>query len=209
MAAKQTPVAPAPNNKSYMRNKIILGLAALLCAGGLQAQTNPPPSLGGIASTVGGWVTSINTNYSFADVITWDGPVYANQVNVANELGGSYDLWHQVNVPNNATGTILGAAEGRFRQGGIGGVFVSEGGGGEFGWMKGDFRAAIFVDGVKLETPGHKGAWEFGVQVEKLFTANGTGAAFFISKQEHQNWPFIGGSLSVSFGTIGGLFSHF
>jgi hypothetical protein len=180
---------------------------------GAQAQTNTTPTLGGLASTITGWIGNINTNYSYADVILWDGLIYENQLNVANELGGSYDLWHSVVVPNNSTGTLFDSVEGRFRQAGIAGVFASEQGGDEFGYMKGDFRIFGYVDGVFLQNPqvfsgsSHKGAWEVGLQAEKMFSQNMAGA-IFIGMQEHQKYPLIGVNITVTFGTIGGLLKN-
>ena len=84
-----------------MKNKIkiLIGVAALVLATvTAQAQTNTPPTLQSEGSTALTWATTINTNYSFADMILWDGPLYENGVNIANELGASYDVWHSTLV---------------------------------------------------------------------------------------------------------------
>lgn len=196
-----------------MKNKIkiLIGVAALVLATvTAQAQTNTPPTLQSEGSTALTWATTINTNYSFADMILWDGPLYENGVNIANELGASYDVWHSTVVPNNSTGTLFAAPEARFRQAGIAGIFGSESGGMEFGYMKGDFRIAGYVDGVYLQNPSvfntsSRGGAEFGLQAEKLFTATGSGAAVFFGMPTYQSRPIIGASLTISFGTIGGF----
>ena len=191
--------------------KITMALAVLGLAWGAQAQ----PSLTGTNGLIGNaisWFTSINTNYSFADVVIWDGPVYVQQLNVANEAGLSYDLWHSDNTPNYAAGTVFAAIEGRFDQAGIAGAFVSEQGSLEFGYMKGDLRAFGFLGAAYFEEPqvfntSHRLALSGGVQLEKLWSADGTGAALFVEMQQHQRAPIIGANLTVSFGTIGGFFS--
>jgi len=193
--------------------KSIALAAALLCGlSTAQAQTNTPPTFTGALSTAANWVSTINTNYSWADVILWDGAVYANQINVANELGGSADLFHSVNEPNNMNGCLFDALEARARQAGIAGTFVSEQGGDELGWMKGDLRVFGFADFVYLEQPQVlnapcREAYEFGLQAEKMLSTS-TAMALFVSKQEHQKSPFIGVNFTVTFGTIGGLLKN-
>lgn len=199
--------------KTYIYKAYCIAGLLLSCLIPAEAQTNTPPTLSSEGSMALSWATTINTNYSFADMILWDGPLYENGVNVANELGASYDVWHSKVVPNNSTGTLFAAPEVRFRQAGIGGIFASESGGAEFGWMKGDFRIAGFVDGVYLQNPSvfntsSRGGAEFGLQAEKLFSATGSGAGAFFSMPTYQSRPIIGASLTLSFGTIGGFFHN-
>jgi hypothetical protein len=191
---------------------LVLIVSIIVAFTGLSARaqtTNTAPSFGGAVSTFTSWVGNINTNYSFASLILWDGPLYANNVNIANELGGSYDLWLQNSAPNNMNGTIFDSVEGRFRQAGIAGVYASGNIGDEIGWMKGDFRAFFFADGVYLAKPSvfdtnDRFAGEFGIQAEKMFSPS-TAGAIFVSMQTGQSSPFFGVNFTVTFGSIGGL----
>lgn len=92
-------------NKSYMKNKIIIGLAALLCAGGLQAQTNTPTSSNDFPQVAALWFTSIDytkswpTNeFDFSVGGLWQNNVqWANYINVQKDiknfvLDGQMDL---------------------------------------------------------------------------------------------------------------------
>lgn len=189
---------------------ILMMAAVILTAGKLQAQSLFGTN--GVITTAALWASSVNTNYSYADLVAWDGPIYQNQLNIANELGASYDLWHSVNEPNNMDGTAFVAPEGRFRQAGIAGVLASGSGGLELGYMKGDLRVLGFADFVYFNNPTllnapDRYAYEIGGQVEKMLSPN-TAAGVFVSFQEHQKYPIVGINLNVTFGTLGGLFSH-
>jgi len=202
----------------------LLATAALLAVGlAAQAQTNViQPTLGGLTSTFADWIGSYDTNLSFQDVIVWDGPVYQDGVNFGNEFGGSYDVWRQnistnnsglASVGNKLGGLMFFAVEGRFRQGGIAGSWVSMAGGMEFGWMKYDFRAGLFLDGVYLNNPeamnvAHRQTAEVGVFADKMMTKS-SAVGIFISEQIYQKSPIIGANLNVSFGNGTGLFGLF
>jgi len=208
-----------------MKMKQSIILAALLCCAGIsQAQTitNTPPTVPGLVSTFGNWVGSYDTNLSYQDIVLWDGPVYQNGVNFANELGASVDLWKQKISPNNvglaSVGNKLGgqlflAAEGRFRQASINGLNLSEAGGLEFGWTKYDFRAGVFGDCVYLNDPdkvhmNHRITGEFGVFADKkLSPASAVG--IFLSQQIGQDAKIIGANLKVSFGNGTGFLGLF
>jgi hypothetical protein len=190
----------------------------LICGPAFSQSNAPPagaPSLGDDLSSIGKWAGNINTNYHFADVLVWDGPVYLNQVNVANELGGSYDIWHSDSNPLTTNGVIFGALEGRFRQAGIAGTWVSEAGGFEFGWQKCDFRAGLFVDGVYLNQPAalgskHRESAEFGVFVDKMLSS-ASALGLFVADEPDLKYPLLGANLNISFGNgtgFLGLFKH-
>jgi len=187
-------------------------------------QTSTPPTIKGLLSTASDWISTYDTNLSYQDVIIWDGPVYQNQINIANELGGSYDFWRQkvspsntglASVGNKLGGQMFGALEARLRQAGIAGTRVSEGGGGEFGWMKYDFRVGVFADAVYLDNLAAMNlagksrlTAEFGIFADKMMTSS-SAAGIFISEQLHQKYPIIGVNLNVSFGNGTGLFGLF
>jgi hypothetical protein len=201
----------------------VVGLAILFaCGARAQTVTNTEPTVPGLISTFGNWVSTYDTNLTFDDVIIWDGPIYQNNVNIGNELGASYDVWRQkistnntslASVGNKLGGQMFLALEGRCRQASIAGNRVSESGGIEFGWMKYDFRAGLFADGVYIDHPsavgvtGHEQA-EFGLFMEKMLSkASALGA--FISEQTGQKQPIIGANLNVSFGNGTGFLGLF
>ena len=98
-------------------------------SGGLTTITNPilaeiPAAYQGTVETVLAWASSVNTNLSYGRVIGWTGPVYQNGVNIADEIGMSYDLY-----TSSATDGYFVAAEARFRNAGVLGTIVSAGGG--------------------------------------------------------------------------------
>ena len=208
-----------------MKTKLVfaaLALAAFTFTA--RAQTNAPivPTISGLTSTFSDWISSYNTNYSFQDALVWDGPVYQDQVNFGNELGGSYDFWRQnistnnsgiAGIANKLSGQCFGAIEGRFRQAGITGSWVSMAGGGEFGWQKYDFRAGVFADGVYLNNPSamhvsHRGTAEIGIFADKMM-ASSSAVGLFISQQIFQKSPIIGANLNVSFGNGTGFLGLF
>lgn len=180
---------------------------------GAQTDTNSPaspPTIPGVGSTVAQWFTGQNTNLSWPDVTVWDGPVYLNNVNVANEFGGSFDLWRS---GTNTASILFAAAEGRTRQAGIAGTFVSQNAGAEFGWMKYDVRLGAFLDGVyrnniTIGDAHDRLGVEVGLFADKKLTEN-TGLGFFISYQSGQKYPLIGGQLNVSFGNGNGFLGLF
>ena len=203
----------------------ITAMAALLAIGfTARAQTNAPiiPTPSGLATTFSEWVGSYDTNLSFQDIIAWDGPLYQNGVNFGNELGGSYDFWRQDISTNNTgaaamanklSGQLFGAVEGRFRQGGIAGNWVSMAGGAEFGWQKYDFRAGLYADGVYLNNPSamnvsHRETAEVGLFADKMMTRS-SAVGIFIGEQIFQKAPIIGANLNLSFGNGTGFMGLF
>jgi hypothetical protein len=223
--------AAPPYQKNPMKKittLILIAAAALLLLTAVNANaqtdtnTPTPPTVNGLISTFGSWIGTYNTNLSFQDIIIWDGPVYENQVNIGNELGASYDVWRQTISTNNtglaSVGNKLGGQmflglEARIRQASVAGARVSEAGGLEFGWMKYDFRAGVFADGVYLDHPsvvgvtGHEQA-EFGIFAEKMLSPS-SALGMFISEQTGQKFPIIGANLNVSFGNGTGFLGLF
>ena len=211
----------ATNNTTWLA---IAPEAAPATATVTPAATNPQATVNGLISTFSGWISKFDTNLNFQDVILWDGPVYQNQINIANEMGGSYDFWRQkvsasntglASVGNKLGGQMFGAVEARLRQAGIAGTRLSEGAGGEFGWMKFDFRAGLFADAVYLDNPAAMNTSskdrivpEVGLFADKMMTSS-SAVGIFISEQLHQKYPIIGANLNVSFGNGTGLFGLF
>ena len=209
-----------------MKSILKLTLAAMLCVAGYQshADTNAPiaPTVGGLTSTFADWISTYDTNLSFQDFIVWDGPVYQSGVNIANELGFSYDFWRQgistnntgvAAIGNKLSGQLFGAFEGRFRQGGIAGNWVSMAGGAEFGWQKYDFRAGLYANGVYLNNPSvmnvkHRETAEVGLFADKMMT-KASAVGIFIAEQIYQKSPIIGANLNVSFGNGTGFLGLF
>lgn len=179
------------------------------------APSQTAPSIGDDISSVAGWLGNINTNYHYQDVILWDGPIYQNQVNIANEIGGSYDVFRSNTNVATSSSLLFGAIETRQRQAGIAGSWLSHGAGGEFGWQRCDFRGGLFIDGVYLDHPSTVGATrhigiEGGVFADKMLSA-ASAVGVFVSGQSGQKYPLFGANLTVSFGNgtgLLGLFSH-
>jgi hypothetical protein len=170
----------------------------------------PPPAIPGAGSTVAQWFTGQNTNLSWQDVTIWDGPVYLNNVNVANEFGGSCDLWRS---GTNSASVLFAAVEGRTRQAGVAGTFVSQNAGAEFGWMKYDVRLGAFFDGVyrnniTIGDAHDRLGVELGLFADRKLSEN-TGLGFFVSYQSGQKYPLIGAQLNVSFGNGNGFLGLF
>jgi hypothetical protein len=200
-----------------MKLKSILAMvaAALVLAVNVQAQTNTPtpPTPSGVIAKAESWLDHFDTNLSYSDVIVWDGPVYQDQVNVANELGASYDVWRST---TNTANMFFAGVEARLRQGAIAGAFVSEGVGGEFGWMKYDFRAGLFANGVRREnslaakTGGGHYAFELGAFADKMLSTS-SAVGVFISKQtaDSSHAPLIGVDFNLSFGNGKGFLGLF
>jgi hypothetical protein len=210
----------------FSRVSKVIVISALLLGAGLAARaqtiTNTEPTVPGLVSTFGNWVGSYDTNLTFQDIVLWDGPVYQNGVNFANELGVSVDLWKQkigtnnvglASVGNKLGGQLFQAIEGRFRQASIGGLNLSEAGGIEFGWTKYDFRAGVFGDCVYLNRPEevhmtHRVTGEFGAFADKMLSKS-SAVGIFISQQIGQDAKIIGANLKVSFGNGTGFLGLF
>ncbi len=196
-----------------MKTKSVLltTLLTLALAFQIKAQTNSaPPTFPGIGTTLSAWFTSQNTNLAWQDITVWDGPVYLNNVNIANELGGSCDLWRS---GTNTSSILFAALEGRTRQAGIAGTFVSQNLGGEFGWMTYDIRLGCYLDGVYRNdiTVGDahtRLGVELGAFADKKISAN-SGLGFFMSYQSGQKYPLLGAQLNISFGNGSGFLGLF
>jgi hypothetical protein len=191
----------------------LLTMALCQLPTGASAQTNLPPTIPSIVNTFTSFVTTQNTNLSFQDIIVWDGPVYQSQVNVANELGLSVDAWHSRTAltATNAS-TLFAAPETRLRQGALAGAFVSEAGGGEFGWQIYDLRVGVFADGLyrnQLAGGQHdRLGCEGGVFADKLFGKN-SGIGLFLSEQTGSAIPLIGVNVNLTFGNSQGFLGIF
>ena len=196
-----------------MKKLILSSLTTLLLAMPVVAQSNAP-TLGNTLSQVGTWAGTINTNYHYQAVMVWDGPIYANQVNVANELGGSFDFYtSSANRMADTNGFTLAAVEARSRQAGIAGTFVSEQGGLQFGYEKCDFRAVVYLDYVNNAHPENLGStkrntFEGGLMVDKMLSAS-SAVGVFAAWQRGIKYPIIGAQLNVSWGGGTGLFGLF
>jgi hypothetical protein len=198
--------------------RLILTIAAgLLLVAAVNARgqtiTNTAPNIPGLTSTLGNWLSSYNTNFTFQDIVIWDGPIYQDGVNVANELGGSVDLWKSKPIKNG--GSLYVAVEARFRQASVGGLNLSEGGGIQLGWTKYDFKIGLFGEVVYLNHPDEVGlppdrhlTGEFGIQAMKMLSPS-VATGIFISQQIYQPAQIIGVNLNVSFGNGTGVFGLF
>ena len=146
-------------------------------------------------------------------MILWDGAIYEDQVNVANELGGSYDIWHSSTNKLTTNGLEFAAIEIRSRQAGVTGGLISEQFGVEFGYEKCDFRAGLFADGVYRNhlAPGlatTREGFEGGFFADKMFTAS-TAAGIFVSFQTGQKYPIFGVNFHATFGNGAGFLGLF
>ena len=187
---------------------VLLGVALLTAATVTHAQTTNQTTvqtIEGFGSTVGGWFTSENPAQRYQDAQTWAGVVNQNNSPVANEVGGSYDLWRSetkyfpyTGLTNQPATSLYLATEGRVRSAQPG--VLSIGIGPQFGWMQNNIRIGAFVEPVyRLDKKHSKYRAEFGLTAEKMMTAN-TAVDFFLSLQTHEKVPFVGGAFHVSFG---------
>ena len=187
---------------------LLISAMVFMAVGYSQAQTNAPtpPTPSGVAARVESWLDNYDTNLSYSDVIVWDGPVYQDQVNVANELGASYDVWRS---STNTDNLFFAGVEARLRQGAIAGAFVSEGVGGEFGWMKYDFRVRR-ENALATKTGGGHYAFELGAFADKMLSKS-SAMGVFISKQtaDSSHAPLIGVDFNLSFGNGKGFLGLF
>jgi hypothetical protein len=213
--------------KKNLRLNLNLALATTLLltvltspAQGLLTSTNPaiavpitPLTVPGLINTFTTFVTTEDTNLAFQDIIVWDGPVYQSQINIANELGASLDVWHSHPALTTAdSGTLFAAPEIRLRQGAIAGAFVSENAGGEFGWQIHDLRVGVFADGVyRNQLTGSQSqrlGFEGGVFADKMFGKN-SGIGLFLSEQTGSAIPLIGLNVNLTFGNRQGFLGIF
>jgi hypothetical protein len=225
------PSLTVPNKIMKTKNRLVLLSGALMLALSASAQTTAvdthvaaamastsTPSIEqdvqGVGTTIGGWFTSENPANRFQDVQTWAGAVNQNNAPVANEVGGSYDIWRQHSdyypytaATNQSDSSIYIAAEGRIRDAQIG--VMSIGVGPQIGWMQNDVRIGVFAEPVyRFDKKNSHYRAEFGIAAEKMLTAN-TAVGLLLSIQTHETVPFIGGDFSVSFGNGKGLFGLF
>jgi hypothetical protein len=204
---------------------LIVLTAALALTLALKAQTPPLPSgtntveiVQGIGTTLGDWFTSENPTNRYQDVLTWAGVINQNGAPVANETGGSWDLWRQnkdyypfISGTNQSSSTLFLGPEvrGRFSSPGI----VSGQAGPEFGWMENDIRLGAAVDFVhRFSTLGSRSSakerWELDFFADKMVSKN-TAVGFMLGFQAHEPIPLFGGQMNISFGNGKGLFGIF
>ena len=198
-------------------NKIksaIIGVALLAATVTHGQDSNTVSIVKGVGTTIGGWFSSENPANRFQDVQIWTGAINQNNAPVANEVGGSYDIWRQNSdyypytaATNQNNASIYAAIEGRVRDSQIG--IMSIGAGPQLGWMQNDVRVGFFIEPVyRLDQKHSRYRVEFGLTAEKMLTAN-TAIGLVLSQQTHEKNPFFGAQLNVSFGNGRGFLGLF
>lgn len=192
--------------------------------GSVTLTTNAPsggdniPTVQGVGTTVGGWLTHENPTNRYQDVLTWTGPLYQNGAPIANETGGSYDLWRSSKTgyypftgTNSANSSLFAGAEvrGRFSAPGL----VSTQAGPEFGWMQNDVRLGVSIDFVyHSSTTGDvsntRKRWEFDFFADHMVSQNAA-LGLVVGFQQHEKYPLFLPSVSISFGNGSGFFGLF
>lgn len=215
---------PKMKNKSLVILTLLTTLAiftTVTCKAqtNLISGTNTYQQIVGTGTTIAGWFSSENPANRYQDVLFWSGAINQNNATVANETGGSWDLWRQnagyypYTGSNTVDSTLFAAVETRTRMAGIGGTLLSQGVGPEFGWMQNDIRLGVFVEPVyRFSVAGSpstaKTRAEFGLFGDKMVSQNAA-VGLMISFQTGERYPFIGGDMSISFGNGKGFLGLF
>lgn len=147
---------------------LTLLIIAILFAKLATAQTNAPvpTTPAAFAQQVGSWLTSFNTNETWANTpfSAWTAANFQSGAQTSAELGASYDLWH---VSTN----LVFAPEAVIRNASIGGVVLSGAGGFSLAYEHYDLSLAGYVNGgYRLDL--HTGQVEFGVRAKKKMTTS-------------------------------------
>lgn len=171
--------------------RIIAALSLLLTAVTAKAQTTiqPPPTPQNFATSVIGYFTTINTNYTFTRFNLWTEGDYQNQVNFADAINVSFDVYC-----SSYTGGISIAPELGMRNAGIAGTIVDGHGGIQLAYNYYDTRLEGFGDAVYEDAFGGKVGGEFGIRALKKATPNtffGLSLAFQVPTSG-PSYPIVG-----------------
>jgi hypothetical protein len=194
-----------------MKFKIAIIAALFAAVGTVLAQTNTIPSA---VNTIGGWLTSENTNLFFQDAVLTVGPVN-NTYATASETAAYLDLWRGAgNSVTNHSGGLYAGIETRIRNSSVAGAFVSEAFGGNFGYCQNDVKLGVYADGIYRSIENFWGGdnsragAEFGVQASKLMSST-AGVSLFVGYQTGLKTPIFGGELNLTFGNGSGFLGMF
>lgn len=138
--------------------------ALILSAFTATAQTNP--ITGFLGSTLD-YFSSNNTNFTFTPFKLWTEIDYQNQINFADSIDFSYDVYQ----PASYTNGIAFDLEASMRNSGVAGTIVSYQGGGAVAYNLYAIRVEGYVDGGYNEV-FHKGYGELGARLLKKPTEN-------------------------------------
>lgn len=209
-------------NNRRLRRWTLMILSVVSCQWSVMGQTQPTnankPTIPGVGSTIGGWLTSENPTNRYQDVLAWTGPLYQNGAPIASETGGSWDLWRSAGTDyypftgtNAASATLFAGPEirGRFSAPGA----ISSQFGPEFGWQQNDVRLGVAVDFVyRNSTTGDisntKKRFEFDFFGDKMVSQN-AGLGLLVGFQQHERYPLFMPTLSLSFGNGSGFLGLF
>lgn len=154
-----------------MTMKLLTCAAALLAAVTVtEAQTtNAAPSPQNFATSIIQYFGTINTNYQFQPFIIWTEGDYQNQVNFANAVDVSYDVYTTAAA---YTGGVSFALELGMRNAGIAGTIADGHGGLQLAYNYYDTRIEGYGDAVYEDAFGGKVGGEFGIRALKKATPN-------------------------------------
>lgn len=106
-----------------------------------------------IVSSAESYLTSVNTNFTYAPVLLWDEVNYQNQVDISDGIGLSYDIYTiygtygTIGTNGTLTGGMTVSLEGGIRNIGIAGQVCSGQGGAGINYNLFDIRFGVYVDG--------------------------------------------------------------
>lgn len=134
-----------------------------------QTSTNTPPIPTGpfdFAQQVGSWLTSVNTNETWANTpfSLWTAADFQSGAQVSAEVGASYDLWH-------LSTNFVFAPEATIRNASIGGVVVSTMGGFNLSYEHYDLKLGGYIEGGYSEQ-NSTGLIEIGARATKKLTTS-------------------------------------
>ena len=155
-----------------MRTKIILALSVIgLCALSATAQTQtnqPPPTPQAFYQSVLDYFGSNDPTMQFTRFKLWTEGDYQNNVNFADKIAVSFDLYTSDATYTNA---ITFGVEAGMRNAGIAGTIVDGGGGVNLSYNVDSIRVEGYADGAYSQISQEPFA-ELGIRILKKATAN-------------------------------------
>jgi hypothetical protein len=173
----------------------IIGLIGLTLVA--SAQTNPPPTQSSFFDSALGYFSSFNTNldstFGLEKGTVWTGvdSIQGGEVNLANALGISYDLYKSVSV------------ESVTRNSGIAGTLLSEQVGVGLSFVVHDAKLTVYADGgygfaKEKSSTADRIYGEIGLRVQKALTTH-TFAGLGIGAQLPKNSQVFSAFAGITF----------
>ena len=156
-----------------MKIKLLLATvaAAIALASSSQAQSitnSPPPTPQAFYTSFLDYFTSNDPTMQFSRFKIWTEGDYQNNVNFANKIALSFDVY---TTDSKYTNAISFGIEGGMRNAGIAGTIVDGTAGAELAYSINSIRIEAYADGG-YGTISHQGFAELGMRVDKKLTPN-------------------------------------